>query len=175
MKNENKRSAAFTRATGLPVDAFDGKSIYVHITTVMRVCGAAAEAEREPAVQPEDENRDWENWALQVAAEKAAARMSAVRAINRLDEATYRLEERLAMINALACEVEDLNSDLVSMIAVRLNEEAPIRYIVGTPASVEARIFPHMTAGCTETIFSRLSIAEAVERVTNGPLPRLYD
>lgn len=170
MRNENERSAAFTRATGLPVDAFDGTNIYVHITTILGARDAAPE-EKAPA---QAEDRDWENWARQVAAERGAAKRAADQALDRLDEATYRLEERLEMINALACEIEDLDRDLVSMVAVRPDEEGPITYLVGSPESVEARISPHMTAGRVETIFSRLSIAEAVERVTNGPLPRFY-
>lgn len=140
MRNENKRSAAFTRATGLPVDAFDGKRIFVHITTILQVCGVAAAQD-----EGSDEVRAWQEYAARDRQENSAGRMDAEDAADLLDEATYALEERLSMINALTAELDDdFAGDMVSMIAVRLNEDAPIRYIVGTPASVEAKIFePH--------------------------------
>lgn len=65
------------------------------------------------------------------AAPSTAPAMSAIAALNRLDEATHRREERLAMINALACAIEDIEGDRVTMIAVRTSPEAPVAYGVG--------------------------------------------
>lgn len=66
----------------------------------------------------------------------ATPTMSAIAALNRLDEATCRLEERLAMINALACAMEGIEGDRVSMIAVRTSPEAPVAYGVGASVKV---------------------------------------